>query len=93
MPVRRHRGGRQRVGFRLAHAAKVTVTISRLHGHVVRTLVDRKDLARGGYAVIWNGRNKAGSVVRGGRFVVTVHASNTLGQIAQSKRFRVRRVS
>jgi hypothetical protein len=93
MPVRRHRGGRQRVGFRLAHAAKVTVTISRLHGHVVRTLVDRKDLARGGYAVIWNGRNKAGSVVRGGRFVVTVQASNTLGQIAQPKRFRVRRVS
>jgi hypothetical protein len=93
MPVRRHRGGRQRVGFRLAHAAKVTVTISRLHGHVVRTLVDRKDLARGGYAVIWNGRNKAGSVVRGGRFVVTVHASNTLGQIDQPKRFRVRRVS
>lgn len=93
MRVRRHAGGRQRVGFRLAHAATVTVTISRLHGRVVRTLVHRRSLARGGYAVIWNGRNGAGSVVRGGRFVAIVHATNTLGRIAQPKRFRVRRVS
>jgi Phosphodiester glycosidase len=93
MRVRRHGGGRQRVGFRLAHGATVTVTISRLHGRVVRTLVHRTSLARGGYAVIWNGRSDGGSVVRSGRFVATVHASNTLGPIAQPKRFRVRRVS
>jgi hypothetical protein len=93
MPVRRHRGGRQRVGFRLAHAATVTVTISRLHGRVVRTLVHRSSLSRGGYAVIWNGRTDAGSVVRSGRFVATVHAANTLGRIAQPRRFRVRRLS
>jgi Phosphodiester glycosidase len=93
MPVRRHRGGRQRVGFRLTHTAYVRVTISRRHGRVVRTLVTRRSLGPGGYAVIWNGRNDAGSVVRGGRYVATVDASNTLGQIAQPKRFRVRRVS
>jgi hypothetical protein len=93
MRVRRHAGGRQRVGFRLAHAAIVRVTISRLHGRVVRTLVHRKSLARGGYAVIWDGRNGGGSAVRPGRFVATVHVSNTLGRIAQPKRFRVRRIS
>jgi hypothetical protein len=93
MRVRRHAGGRQRVGFRLAHTAYIRVTISRRHGRVVRTLLPRRSLAPGGYAVIWNGRNDAGSVVRGGRYVATVHATNTLGRIAQPKRFRVRRVS
>jgi hypothetical protein len=91
MRVRRGAGGRIRVGFRLAHAADVIVTISR-RGHLVRTLAAHSDLRPGGYAVIWNGRTASGRVVRSGRFVATVRAKNVLGRVAQAKRFAVRRV-
>ncbi len=46
MRVRRHVGGRQRVGFRLTHTADVRVTISRRHRGVVRTLVPRRSSRR-----------------------------------------------
>jgi hypothetical protein len=92
MRVRRHAGGRLRVGFRLAHAADVKVTISRRSGQLVRTLAAISDLGAGGYAVIWNGRNARGRVVRSGRFVATVQAKNVLGRVTQAKGFAVRRV-
>ena len=92
MRVRRHAGGRLRVGFQLAHAADVKVTISRRSGQLVRTLAAISDLGAGGYAVIWNGRNASGRVVRSGRFVATVQAKNVLGRVTQAKGFAVRRV-
>ena len=93
MRVRRGAGGRLRVGFRLAHTADVSVTISRRGGRLVRTLVTRSGLQPGGYAVIWNGRNASGRVVSSGRFVATVRARNVLGPVVQAKGFAVRRVS
>jgi hypothetical protein len=92
MRVRRGAGGRLRVGFRLAHTADVKVTISRRGGRLVRTLAARADLRPGGYAVIWNGRNASGRVVRSGNFVASVQARNVLGRVVQSKSFVVRRV-
>jgi hypothetical protein len=92
MRVRRGAGGRIRIGFRLAHAADVKVTISRRSGQLVRTLATQSDLRPGGYAVIWNGRNASGRVVRSGRFVATVQAKNVLGRVAQAQGFAVRRV-
>jgi hypothetical protein len=93
MRVRRGAGGEQRIGFRLAHTADVKVTISRASGRLVRTLTSQTGLRPGGYAVIWNGRNRDGYVVRSGTFVATVRATNSLGRVELAKRFLVRRVS
>lgn len=93
MRVRRGIGGHLRVGFQLAHTADVKVTISKPSGRLVRTLTSTTGLRPGGYAVIWNGRNGAGSVVRSGTFLATVRATNGLGRVALAKRFLVRRVS
>jgi hypothetical protein len=93
MRVRKRVGGRIRIGFRLAHAANIVVRIRKPGGRIVRRLVARNGLGPGGYAVIWNGKNDAGRVVRRGRFVAGVRAENSLGAIAITKRFVVRRVS
>lgn len=93
MRVRKRVGGRIRIGFRLAHTANVIVRVRRPGGRIVRHLVAQNGLGSGGYAVIWNGKNDAGRVVRRGRFVAGVRAENSLGAIAITKRFVVRRVS
>jgi hypothetical protein len=93
MRVRRGVGGHLRIGFQLAHTADVKVTISKPSGRLVRTLTSISGLPPGGYAVIWNGRNGSGSVVRSGTFIATVRATNGLGRVALAKRFLVRRVS
>jgi hypothetical protein len=93
MRVRRGVGGHLRVGFQLAHTADVKVFISKPSGRLVRTLASQAGLQPGGYAVIWNGRNGSGRVVRSGTFVATVRATNSLGRVALAKRFLVRRVS
>jgi hypothetical protein len=93
MRVRERVGGRIRIGFRLAHTADVLVRIRKPSGRIVRRLVAQSGLGSGGYAVIWNGKNDADRVVRSGRFVARVRAENSLGAIAITKRFVVRRVS
>jgi hypothetical protein len=93
MRVRKRIGGSIRIGFRLAHRADVIVRIRRPGGRIVRRLVAQDGLGPGGYAVIWNGKNDAGRVVRSGRFVAGVRTENGLGPIAITKRFVVRRVS
>lgn len=93
MEVKRRRGGHLRIGFQLAHTADVTVTVRRPSGRLVRRLVSQSGLAPGGYAVIWDGRNKGGKVVRSGTFVVVVHATNGLGAVDLRKSVLVTRVS
>jgi hypothetical protein len=93
MRVRRGVGGHLRIGFRLAHTAGVKAFISKPSGRLVRTLTSQTALRPGGYAVIWNGRNRDGYVVRSGTFVATVRATNSLGRVELAKRFLVRRVS
>jgi hypothetical protein len=93
MRVRKRVGGSIRIGFRLAHTATVVVRIRKPGGRIVRRLVAQSGLGPGGYAVIWNGKNDADRVVRSGRFVAEVRAENSLGAIAITKRFVVRRVS
>jgi hypothetical protein len=89
--VRRGRGGRLRIGFRLTRTSDVRVLIERA-GKVARHLVSRDGLGPNAYAVIWNGRNDAGNVVRGGSFAVVVRAENGLGSVALRKAFTVKRV-
>lgn len=93
MKVRRGRGGRLRIGFKLAQRADVSVTIRRGDDTVVRKLTKQNDLAPGAYAVIWNGRNDAGRVVRSGTFFADVRGTNGLGTATLRKKFVVRRVS
>ena len=93
MKVRRGEGGRLRIGFRLAHTADVSVTIRRLNGRRVRLLARHSGLSPGAYAVIWNGRNDGGRVVRSGTFVVRVRGTNGLGTATLRKEIVVRRVS
>jgi hypothetical protein len=91
MIIRKRLGGHLRIGFRLAHTADVRVAIRRRSGRLVRRLTSQNDLPPGGYAVIWNGRNDAGSFVHTGRFVVVVGATNGLGAVAIKKRVHVTR--
>jgi hypothetical protein len=92
MRVRRGRGGHLRIGFRQTHTADVRVVIER-RGKVVRHLVSRDGLGAGAYAVVWNGKNDAGNVVRSGTFSAVVRARNSLGLIDLRKSFSVERVS
>jgi hypothetical protein len=91
MMIRKRLGGHLRIGFRLAHTADVRVAIRRRSGRLVRRLTSQNDLPPGRYAVIWNGRNDAGSFVHTGRFVVVVNATNGLGAVAIKKRVHVTR--
>jgi hypothetical protein len=93
MRVRKSIGGQIRIGFRLAHTASVLVRIRKPGGRIVRHLVAQSGLGPGGYAVIWNGKNDAGRVVRSGRFLASVRVDNSLGATGIAKRFAVRRVS
>jgi hypothetical protein len=93
MRVRAHRGGHLRIGFQLAHTADVSVRVVRRNGDVVRTLAVQSGLSAGAYAVIWNGRNDAGRVVRSGRYFVLARAKNGLGAVSIEKGVAVRRVS
>jgi hypothetical protein len=92
MRVRRGRGGELRIGFRSTHVADVRVMIER-DGRVIRHLVSRNGLGAGAYAVIWNGRNDGGKVVRSGRFNAVVRAQNSLGSVGLRKGFTVERVT
>jgi phosphodiester glycosidase len=87
------RGGRLRIGFRLKHAADVSVTIRTRSGRIVRVLVPRQNLKPGGYAVIWNARNASGDVVRSGRYFVRVRAINDIGRVMLAKPVVVRRAA
>jgi Phosphodiester glycosidase/FlgD Ig-like domain len=86
-------GGRLGISFRLAHPAKVTVTIRRPGGTIVRRLLTRSDLSSGAYKLLWNARNGAGNVVRNGTYVVHVRATNSIGTVVLTKSVRVLRRS
>jgi hypothetical protein len=93
MRVRAGIGGRLRISFQLAHTADITVRIKRHGGSIARHLVAQSDTPPGAYAVIWDGRNDAGNVVRGGTFDVLVRAVNGLGPVTVRHSVVVRRVS
>jgi hypothetical protein len=93
MVVRTGVGGRERIGFRLTNVADVRVTIRRPSGRIVRHLKSLDDQQPGSIALIWNGRNDAGGVVRGGTYVAYVRAINGIGTTELQKAFVVRRIS
>ena len=85
-------GGQLAIGFALARAANVTVTIETPAGNVVRT-VSNGQLQPGTQSVRWDGRNDRGKLVRGQRLVARVRAVNTTGTVDLVAPFTARRVA
>jgi hypothetical protein len=83
------RGGKLRVGFRLAHPAVVVVTIRNARGGRVRTI--RRRLGAGRRTIRWNGLYGNGVRAFTGSYVAQVQASNAFGPTKLERRFLVRR--
>jgi hypothetical protein len=85
----RRRGGSLRVRFRLAHSARVTLTIETASGARVRTITRR--LGAGQVSVRWNGRYGNGVRAFSGPYVARVQSTNAFGPAKLERRFFVRR--
>jgi hypothetical protein len=85
-------GGQLGIGFSLAHAANVAVTIETPAGNVLRT-VSNGQLQPGTQSVRWDGRNDRGKLVRGQRLVARVRATNSIGTVDLVAPFTARRVA
>jgi hypothetical protein len=83
------RGGKLRVGFRLAHPAVVTVTIRNARGGRVKTI--RRRLDRGRRTIRWDGRYGNGVRAFTGSYTASVQAANSIGLTQLERRFLVRR--
>jgi hypothetical protein len=78
------------ISFRQSREADVNVTIRTTAGRVVRHLLSRH-LGAGRHELGWNVRNDDRHIVRDGRYIVRVHASNSIGSVALSKPVQVKR--
>ena len=87
--VVRRRGGRLRVGFRLARRAVVTLTIETASGARVRTI--RQTRRAGQSSIQWNGRYANGVRAFSGLYIARVQTSNSFGVSELERRFLVRR--
>jgi hypothetical protein len=83
--------GALQVTFRLARAARVTVTVETRTGGVIRRLVAARPLAAGPQTLAWNGRDARGRLAVRGQYVVHVAATNAVGTVDLQKPFTVRR--
>jgi len=84
------RGGHLDISFRQAREADASVTIRTREGRVVRHLL-RKHLGTGRHQLVWNTTNDLGRIVRDGRYLVRVRATNSIGPVALVKPVHVRR--
>lgn len=70
------------ISFRVHKAGDVKLTIYNVLGQVVRVLVDKKVTAGHKEAVVWDGRNSAGSMVATGIYIYRIQQ----GHFAKTKR-------
>ena len=84
------RGGHLGISFRQAREADVSVTIRTPEGRVVRYLL-RKHLGTGRHRLVWNAKNDLGRIVRDGRYLVRVRATNAISPVALVKPVHLRR--
>jgi hypothetical protein len=85
MTVDPRTGGRLVVSVRLAHDAQLTFTVRDVYGRAVR-LLSSGALTPGTYAVVWDGRNDAGRVVKPGTYIVRAAARNEIGRVVLQRR-------
>jgi hypothetical protein len=76
--------------FRLTRSARVTTTVESPGGLVLRRL-GKGTVKAGAASVHWDGRDRRGSLVYGGRYVVRVRAVNGFGASELKQAFRARR--
>jgi hypothetical protein len=90
--VVRVRAGRRAViaSFTLTHPAKVTTTVESTNGVVVRK-VGTASVGAGNASVRWDGRDRRGNLVYGGRYVLRVRAQNQFGPTALTQTFLAHR--
>jgi hypothetical protein len=84
------KGGSLGISFRLSRPAYVNATVRTSAGRIVKRLVSRSTEA-GGQSLRWNVRSDGGRIVRDGRYLVRVRASNAIGTVALAKPVTVRR--
>jgi hypothetical protein len=77
--------------FRLTRPARVTTTIESASGLVVRTIGKRTLVRAGAATVRWDGRDRHGNLVYGGKYVVRVRAVNGFGPGELTAPLRVHR--
>ena len=84
------RGANATVRWTQTRAARVRVTVETIDGVLVRIPAQRR-MEAGDQAVVWNGRQASGKLAAGGRYVVTVEATNELGTATLEQDLTVRR--
>jgi hypothetical protein len=76
--------------FALTRPAKVTTTVESTNGVVVRK-VGTASVGAGTASVRWDGRDRRGNLVYGGRYVLRVRAQNQLGPSSLTQTFLAHR--
>jgi flagellar hook assembly protein FlgD len=76
--------------FALTHPAKVTTRIESTNGVLVEKVGTAK-LRAGTARVRWDGRDRRGNLVYGGRYVVRVRAENSFGPSELAQMFAAHR--
>jgi hypothetical protein len=76
--------------FKLTRAATVTSRVESTNGVVVRRLGSAK-IGAGTARVRWDGRDRRGNLVYGGRYVLRVHAQNQFGPTDLTQSFLAHR--
>jgi Phosphodiester glycosidase/FlgD Ig-like domain len=84
------KGANATIRWTQTRAARVKVTVETIDGILVRVPALRR-LEPGEQAVVWNGRRASGKIAAGGRYVITVEATNELGTATLEQELTVRR--
>ncbi len=88
----RRKGTRLLASFNLSRAAKITATVERSTGVVVRVLaLARRTPRPGTQHLTWNGRNGSGGIAYTGQYQLHVVATNRLGRADLYAPFKARR--
>jgi N-acetylmuramoyl-L-alanine amidase len=76
------------IRLRLRRAARVTVSVHRPNGRLVKTLAEGVRMDAGRRTWRWDGRSGAGKSLLDGRYRVWVRAVNAMGSVRESQLFR-----
>jgi exopolysaccharide biosynthesis protein len=86
------RGATTTIRWTQTRTARVKVTVTTIDGVPIRVPALRR-LEAGEQTVTWNGRQASGKLAAGGRYVVSVEATNELGTVSLGQELTVRRVA
>jgi hypothetical protein len=90
--VLRRVGANAAIRWMQTRAARVKVTVETVDGVLIRVPASKR-LEPGEQGVVWNGRQASGKLAAGGRYVVTVEATNELGTVTLEQELTVRRAT